>query len=80
MIENARQYEVAKAQAAQLEAGLERLSVHPPNTAQADPVLLDTAHAGVQHVLAQLRAEIAEYESRTDRAGRAPSPAVPPPR
>ena len=80
MIENVRQYEVAKAQAARLEAGLERLSVPPPNTVQADPVLLDTAHAGVKHILAQLRAEIADYESRTGLAQGAHGPTVPPSR
>ena len=80
MIENRQQYEVAKEQAARLEAGLEGLLVQSPQTVAADPVLLNTAHAGVRHVLAELRAEIAEYESRTGHAGGAQRPTAPPSR
>lgn len=74
MIENARQYEVAKQQAARLEAGLARLLGPSKDHDRSDPVLLDTAHAGVKHVLAQLRAEISEFESRTGHAKGAQTP------
>ena len=78
MIETRRQYEVAKQQAARLEAGLEQLLVKSPETVVADPVLLNTAHAGVRHVLAELHAEIADYESRMGHARGAHRPTVPP--
>jgi hypothetical protein len=64
MIKNERQYQVAKQQAARLEAGLARLLSGRPERTIADPLLEETAHAGVQDILATLRSEIAEYESR----------------
>jgi hypothetical protein len=69
MIENEGQYRVAKAQAARLENGLARLRARRPEGGISDPVLRETALAAVEHMLAELNDEIAQYELRTHRIG-----------
>jgi hypothetical protein len=64
MIENKRQYEVAKQQAARLEAGLAKLLEGRPERRITDPLLEETALAGVRHILDSLHDEILDYESR----------------
>jgi len=76
MIENERQYRVAKEQAAKLEAGLTRLLDGQSERKIADPLLEETAHAGVQTILTRLRREMPEYESRTAGADRGIDPAI----
>lgn len=64
MIDNKRQYEVAKRQAAQLEAGLTQLLKGRSERRIADPSLEEAALAGVRHILDTLHADIVDYESR----------------
>lgn len=76
MIENERQYRVAKERAARLEKGLTRLLDGQSERKIADPLLEETAHAGVQSILTTLRREKSDYESRIDGADRGIDPPV----
>jgi hypothetical protein len=78
MIENERQYRVAKEQAARLEAGLARLETPQAAARGIAPELLHAERAGVRSVLARLREELDDYEAhRLATVPSGPDPAPP---
>jgi hypothetical protein len=64
VIENDVEYRVAKEQAARLEAGLAQMVATQPSVTVIDPAMQEMVKEGVRHTLAQLYAELADYEVR----------------
>lgn len=63
MIKNERQYRITKAQAARFARALSQLAEGPEETTQVHPLLRKAQEEALRSQLADLQAELAEYEA-----------------
>ena len=63
MIKNERQYQVTREMAAKFESAVDQLAYHPSPSDPTDPMMREIQLAALRSQLADLTAEVAEYEA-----------------